>query len=300
MYSFVEAKVKDTLKSDEVMWDRQAFLGVNYKTTIVDIVNKLVTNIVPEYSFNGNIMHLNISVVRKSIQDYTLRKKDPFNINCFVDVGANTSSDDNAVVTEAEQFDSYNAKHDELPIVIRHTFADDTINKILARKNIVLDPSILDFYYKNIKFSEFQQFIIYASFYRYFGGTDNMHGLNYEQWMKLAVTATELLDRSGIPELSKYTVGIKNKHYVSKMESRFVRTALAADPLYQHIINTKYKSVKNIIVKKNNFIENKITYLTNNEFIYNTPDVNLNGKIIQRDDDAIRNGVLKFYSTIIF
>ena len=68
------------------MWERQAFLATNYKGTIEDIVNKLITNIVPEYSFKYNTMHLNVSVVRKSIQDYVFRKKDPFSINCFVDV----------------------------------------------------------------------------------------------------------------------------------------------------------------------------------------------------------------------
>lgn len=300
LYSFVESKVKSTLKSDESMWERQVFLGVNYKSTIEDIVNKIITNIVPEYDFDGNIMHLNVSVVRKSIQDYTLRKKDPFNINCFIDVDTNTQDDDNSVVTEAEQFDSYSSKNDELTLVIRHTFMEDTVNKIMSRKNVVIDPETYKFYFENIKFHEFQQFAIYSSFHSYFGGTENICGINQEMYVKLMLTVTEVMRRSGIDELVKYVTGVKNKHYVSKKEGRFSRTALFNDSLYNHIINTKYRNVKNIINKKNNFIESKITYLMNNEFCYNTPIRELNGRIIPRSEEEIRNGVLKFFNTMIF
>lgn len=300
LYSFVEAKVEDTRKSDAAMWERQEFLGVNYKTTIEDIVNKLVTNIVPEYDFKGNIMHLNVSVVRKSIQDYTLRKKDPFNINCFVDVDSNTQSDDNAVVTEAEQFDSYNAKHDELPIVIRHTFMDHTVNTILARKNMELDPNLIQFYMQNLKMHEFQQFAIFSSFHQYFGGTENMYGINQEMYVKLMLAVIEMMNRSGIGSIAKYVSGAKDKHYISKKDSRLSRSELIIDPLYSHIISTKYKNVKNVITKKNNFIENKITYLMSNEFIYNTPIAELNGKIIPRDENEIRTGVLQFFNSLIY
>lgn len=301
LYSFVELKVINTLKVDETMWSRQEFLGVNYKTTIEEIVGKLVTNIVPEYSFSGNTMHLNVSVVRKSIQDYTLRRKDPFSINCFVDVDANTSDDDNAVVTEAEQFDSYNAKHDELPIIIRHTFMDHTVNTIIIRKGVILNQSDIDFYMKNLSIHEFQKFVIMASFRSYFGGTENMYGINEENWVKLMLVAVELLKRSG-PEtaaIAKYVTAFKEKHYVSKKESRLSRSILLTNPLYNHIISTKYKSVKNIISKKNNFIENRITYLMSNEFVYNTPIAELNGKIIPRDEEEIMTGVLKFFDSQI-
>ena len=300
LYSFVEAKVKDTLNSDEAMWDRQAFLGVNYKTTIETIVNKLIVDIVPEYSFCGNAMHMNVAVVRKSIQDYTLRKKDPYNINCLVDADSNTSDDDNAIVSESEQFDSYNAKHDELSIVLRHTFAEDTVNKLIARKGIVLDPAEVDWYVKNVRFHEFQTFVIFASNVKGFGGTENIYSINQELYVKLMLATAKSMDNMGLSSLSKYVLGAKNRHYISRKESRLSRSQLLNDPLYQHIVNTKYKNVKNVITKKNNFIESRVSYLMNNEFTYNCPNKELNGRIIPRNEEQIRRDVLQFFNSFVF
>ena len=300
LYAFVETKIKDSLKSDEAMWERQAFLATNYKGTIEDIVNKLITNIVPEYSFKYNTMHLNVSVVRKSIQDYVFRKKDPFSINCFVDVDANTSDDDNAIVSEAEQFDSYNAKHDELPIIIRHTFMDHTVNKILQLKNVTLDPIEVEYYMTNYSLNEFQRFIIMSAFRSYFGGTENMYGLNLENWVKLMLCAKVMFERGGkeLASIAKYITAKRERHFMSKKETRVSKAMLVSDPLYIHLTNTKYKNVKNVL-KKNNFIEYRMLYLLSNEFSYNTPNQEYNGKIIPKDEDEIRCGVLKVFDAVI-
>jgi hypothetical protein len=305
MYAFVEHKVKQTFKSDAMMWERTAFLGINYKTTIEDTVNKLITNIIPEYQFTGNIIHLNIAVIRKSIQDYTLRKKDPFNIKCFVDADPNVQSDDNNIVTEAEQFDSYSSNHDEFNVIIRHTFAQDTVNKIIMRKGVTINPEEYKYYVNAMKnnsvsyIHEFQQFTIFSAFYRYFGGTENIYGLNLEQWVSLMLSICDILKQNGIGDLCKYVTGVRNKHYIQKKEARLSRQQLYMDPMYNHIISTKYRSIKSLIEKKKNFIETNILLLTTNEYTYNTPDQSLNGKIIIRNDEEIRHGILSFFQNII-
>lgn len=305
LYSFVEHRVRQTYKSDAAMWDRQTFLGINHKSTIEDIVNKIITNIFPEYQFEGSVINLNIAVILRSIHDYTFRKKDPYNIKCFVDADPNTQSDDNNIVTEAEQFDSYSSTHDEFAIIIRHTFAQDTVNKILARKGITINPEELQYYInasKNISVQnihEFQQFCVFSAYYRYFGGTENIYGVNLEQWITLMLGICDILRSNGIPELCKYVTGIRNKHYIQKKEARLSRQQLYLDPTYNHIINTKYKSIKNIISKKKNFIESNILLLTTNEYTYNTLDQSLNGRIIVKNDDEIRKGVLSFFQNVI-
>lgn len=302
LYAFVENRVKDSLKSDDRMWERQEFLGTIWKSITEDILNnKLLANIVPEYSFKFNIIHLNVSVVRKSIQDQVIRGKDPYSINCFVEVDSNTSDDDNAIVTEAEQFDSYNAKHDEFPIIIRHTFMEDTVNKILNRKNVVLNPNDIEFYKKNLSINEFQRFAIMSCFHSQFGGSENLYGLNQENWIKLMLCVVEMFKRGGseTEAIAKYVTAKRERHYVLKKETRVSRATLLNDPLYNYLINTKYKNVKNIINKRNNFIENKIGYILSNEFSYNTPIVELHGKTIPRNEDEIRIGVLKFFTSFI-
>jgi hypothetical protein len=304
LYAYVEHKVQQTFKSDAVMWERITFLGVNHKTTTEDIVNKIITNIIAEYQFDGNVINLNTSVILRSTQDYTLRKKDPFNIKCFVD-SDNTQTDDNNIVAEAEQFDSYSSNYDEFNIIIRHVFAKDTVNKIIMRKGVVIDQNELQFYLSNFNnvtvqhIHDFQQFIIFSSFYSYFGGTENIYGVNYEQWVLLTLAICDILKKNGIPELCKYVTGIRNKHYIVKKEARVSRQQLYIDPIYNHIVQTKYKSIKSIIDRKKNFIESNILLLSTNEYTYNTPDLSLNGKVIIKNDDEIRHGVLSFFQNII-
>lgn len=300
LYSFVESKVKDTLQSDEPMWERQAFLAVNYKTTIDAILNKLIVDIVPEYAFIGNVMHMNVAVVRKSIQDYTLRRKDPFSINMLVDADNNTSDDDNAVVSESEQFDSYNAKHDEFSIVIRHTFAEHTVNTIISRKGVVIEQSEIDWYMEHIRFHEFQTFVIFSAVTNAFGGTENVYSLNKELYVKLMLCIVKVMEVSGLGSLAKYVTATKNRHYISRKETRLSRNALLNDPMYQYIVENKYSGVKNIIDKKNNFLESIISKISNNEYVYNTPNPDLNGRIIPRDDVQIRKDILKFISSFVF
>lgn len=299
VYDFVQTKVFDTIKSDETMWERQAHFGVNPKITTEQIVSKLIVDIIPEVSFNGNVINMFATVTRKSVLDYTLRKKDLYNINQISEIDNASDDNDNAVVSESDMFDAMNAKHDAFGVLIRHTFTTDTVNKIIERSGIIINPEDVEYYMKNIHFHKFQTFAIFSSCLSAFGGTENLYGLNQENYIRLMLMICKRLEASGLRELSYYISGIKNRHYIAKKESRIFNQQLIADPLYQYIINNKYSNIKNIIDKKNNFISSRISFLTSNEFSYNLPDSNLTGQIIPRNDDLIRQQVLRFFVEFI-
>lgn len=299
VYDFVQTKVFDTIKSDETMWERQAHFGVNPKITTEQIVSKLIVDIIPEVSFNGNVINMFATVTRKSVLDYTLRKKDLYNINQISEIDNASDDNDNAVVSESDMFDAMNAKHDAFGVLIRHTFTTDTVNKIIERSGVIINPEDVEYYMKNIHFHKFQTFAIFSSCLSAFGGTENLYGLNQENYIRLMLMICKRLEASGLRELSYYISGIKNRHYIAKKESRIFNQQLVADPLYQYIINNKYNNIKNIIDKKNNFISSRISFLTSNEFSYNLPDSNLTGQIIPRNDDLIRQQVLRFFVEFI-
>lgn len=299
VYDFVQTKVFDTIKSDETMWERQAHFGVNPKITTEQIVSKLIVDIIPEVSFNGNVINMFATVTRKSVLDYTLRKKDLYNINQISEIDNASDDNDNAVVSESDMFDAMNAKHDAFGVLIRHTFTTDTVNKIIERSGVIINPEDVEYYMKNIHFHKFQTFAIFSSCLSAFGGTENLYGLNQENYIRLMLMICKRLEASGLRELSYYISGIKNRHYIAKKESRIFNQQLVADPLYQYIINNKYSNIKNIIDKKNNFISSRISFLTSNEFSYNLPDSNLTGQIIPRNDDLIRQQVLRFFVEFI-
>ena len=299
VYDFVQNKVFDTIKSDEAMWERQAHFSVNPKITTEQIVSKLIVDIIPEVSFNGNVINMFATVTRKSVLDYTLRKKDLYNINQISDIDNASDDNDNAVVSESDMFDAMNAKHDAFGVLIRHTFTTDTVNKIIERSGVSISQNDVDYYMKNIHFHKFQTFAIFSSCLSAFGGTENLYGLNQENYIRLMIMICKRLEASNLRELSYYVSGIKNRHYIAKKESRIFNQQLVSDPLYQYIVNNKYGGIKNIIDKKNNFISSRISFLTSNEFSYNLPDSDLTGQIIPRNDDLIRQQVLRFFAEFI-
>jgi len=299
IYEFVESKVSPTIKSDEPMWERQSYFSANPKTTIEVIINKFIVDIIPEISFNGNAINMFSTVARKTVLDYTLRKKDSFNINLLSDVDNASDDNDNAVVSESDTFDSMNAKHDAFGVLIRHTFTTDTVDKIIERSGVTVEQSDVDYYMKNIHFHKFQQFAIFSSCISAFRGTENLYGLNKENYIRLMLALCRRLESVGLQNLSYYISGIKNRHYISKKESRIAHSLLIQDPLYQYIVENKYNGIKNIIDTKNNFIKSRIDFLQNNEFRYNLPDSDLNDTIIVRDDNTIRTSVLRFFNEFI-
>lgn len=239
------------------------------------------------------------TVTRKTVLDYTLRKKYLYNINCMVDIDNNTDDNDNSVVSESETFDAMNSKHDAFSTLIRHTFTEDTVNKIIERNGIIINPDDVDYYMKNIHFHKFQTFAIFSSCISAFGGTENLYGLNQENYIKLMLMICKMCENSGLRELSYYISGIKNRHYIAKKESRSTRLMLMQDPLYQYIVKNKYNNIQNVIDKKNNIICNRIEFLISNEFSYNLPDSELTGMIIPKDEDTIRQEVLRFFNEFI-
>lgn len=297
LYMFVQRKVEKTLHTDAVMWERQAFLGVNPKTATEDIMNKLITNIMPQYMFERIIMNLNAVMTKKTVTQYILRKKDPYNISMIVDTDASQVNDD-SLVSDTEIYDSYSNKKNELTLLIRKFFITDTIEKIMERNNVTITPSEFKFYHDNNKIHNFQTFAIFQTFFKYFGGTENIYSCTKGSYVQLLIILTKMLDTVETGELIKYVTGTRTRHYINKRESRSLRNTIAQDPVYKTILETKYSNVQNVI-RRNNFIESKILFLINNEFVYNMYGVTNNGSPIERNEEEIKESVLKFFSRLI-
>jgi hypothetical protein len=250
-----------------------------------------------------NLMSLNSVMIKMTVSQYILRRRDPYSINSIVDSDI-ASSDDDAVITEAEVFDSYNNRRNEFFMFVRRAFNTDTIEKIAKRNNVIIQPEEFAFYHSNLKFHQFQTFAVTQMGFSYFGGIDNVHAISKNEYIQLLIILITLLRRTDNEALARYVTGTRSRHYINKHESKAFRANLMTDPQYQSIIENKYKSIKNIL-KKNNFIENLSLSLVNNEYILNMWDQdsrrpNLsNGSIIPCNENDIRESVLKFFSRVI-
>lgn len=297
LHTYVVRAVQKTRVTDKVMWDRLMILGVTPENAIDDTLNKLITNVIPKYIFEKNIMNLNTVVIRKSIMSYTLRKRDPYTIYSLSDSDG-VATDDDAIVSEIDIFDSYNTQRDESIILFRKHAIQRNIDIIQMREQVEITPEEIEFYSKSKRYHEFQKSAICFMFSRYFGGVENIiGGCRKEDWVRLMIILVKVMERMGIGYLSHFVTSIKQNHAFKRL-SKFLDNAINNDPLYQEIIEKKYRSVMGMFERRN-FIKQFIIMIINNTYIYNTHNHPLNGQFIEKDEIKIKDEVLQFFNSCI-
>jgi hypothetical protein len=298
LYTFVESAVNRTRYSDRIMWERLMILGVTPENVIHETVNKLIINVIIKYSFTQNIMNLNTVVIRKSVMSYTLRKKDPFTLYALTD-SEQQSSDDDSISSEIDIFDSYNTQRDESVLLFRRYGIEHDIKIIQYRENIQILPEELEFYSKEKRYHEFQKYIICFIFSKYFGGVSNViGGCSKEDWVKLIIISTKLLNSLGLTYLSEFISGVR-VNYTFKRMSKFLDNYILEHPLYNTILEKKYRSILGLIEKRN-IIKNLVICIINNTYMYNSYGNNLNGQYIDKSDETkIVDQILEFFNTFI-
>lgn len=297
LHLFVERGVKRTLYVDAVMWDRLKILGITPDNVVEDTMCKLVTNVIPKYDFDMNIMNLNTVVIRKSVMSYTLRKKDPYTL-FSLSSNEGKSGDDDSILSEVEIFDSYNTQRDESKMIYRKYGTSRDIGIIMAREGITASPEEIEFYTHSKRYHDFQKNSIYYTFSRYFSGIENIiGGCKKEDWIKLIITLKKMLERVGLNYLSEF-VSADRHEFSYKRLSKYTDNYINDHPLYQDIVEKKYKMV-NGIFEKRNFIKNMINSIFNNTYTYNSYGNPRNGQYIEKNEEKIINEVLNFYNSFV-
>jgi len=297
LHLFVQRAIKKTEYTDAVMWERLKILGTTPENVIEDTMNKLITNVIPKYDFDQNIMNLNTVVIRKSVMSYTLRKKDPYTIFSLSSTEGH-STDDDSILTEVEIFDSYNTQRDEAVMIFRKYGTSRDINIIAAREGVVITQEEIDFYKDKVRYHDLQKTAIYYVFSKYFSGIENIiGGCKAEDWIKLIIIIKKMLERMGLKYLSEFISGERGEFSYKRL-SKYMDNRINEDPLYKELMDKKYKSVQGIIEKRNP-IKNMIISIFNNTYKYSSYGNPLNGQYIEKDEERIVREVLNFFNSFI-
>lgn len=294
---FVQRAVNKTTYTDAPMWDRMRILGTTPDGVIEDTMNKLITNVIPKYDFDQNIMNLNTVVIRKSVMSYTFRREDPYTIFSLSSTEGK-STDDDSILTEVEIFDSYNTQRDESVMIFRKYGTSRDIDIIAKREGVVITQEEIDFYKQNKRYHDLQKTAIYYVFSKYFSGIENIiGGCRSEDWVKLIIILKKILERMGMKYLSEFISGEKIEFSYKRL-SKYMDNLINEDPLYKSLMEKKYKSVQGIIEKRNP-IKNMIISIFNNTYKYSSYNNPLNGQYIEKDEERIIKEVLNFFNLFI-
>lgn len=297
LHVFVQRAVQKTLYTDAVMWERLMILGVTPEIAIEDTMNKIITNVLPKFSFDHNILNLTTVVIRKSIMSYTLRKKDPYTLYSLSDTDG-SATDDDSTVAETEIFDSYNTQRDEVVLLFRRFGTPRDVEMIRKREGVEINHKELQFYMEGKHYHEFQKSAICFAFSKYFGGTQNIiSGCRKEDWSKLIIILKRSMERLGLHYLSDF-LSAQRESYSYKRISKVIENYIEENEKYQEILQKKYKSVQGIFERRN-FIKYIVTAIINNTYIYYSYGNPKNGQYIEKNEFIIVDQVIQFFYSLI-
>lgn len=304
LYRHVQKYMDKTQVTDKQGMTRLQIYGVTADSTIDAVMKKLLTNILPRYKFDEDIMKFNQSVIRTSIEVYTLRKKDPIPARCLISDSENfNDEDDNGM----ELFDQFNKSRNEKMIFYRKSLSGRTMEKIAQKYNIFIPSNEMDFYRKNIEITPLQINLISQVFAKDFGGVENISGCNEQDMIYGIVILHKRMLKLNLINLANLILAKKTYSVLNKTQSKNILKKIEAHPLYEKIINSRYKFVKGLFLNKivaknerNHPMVDLLKIIMNDNYVYNgfgDPD---NGKIINKNEDDIINEVLNIYLTLIF
>lgn len=295
LHTYIYRIVMKTQNTDKIMWDKLKILSKTPETVVEEAVKRIIVDVFPKFEFEKNIVNF-ITVATRKFVNWTIRKEHPVSIYTLSDVEGSTSNDD-AVITEADLFDSYNVKRDETIIFLRKEFVMDTIQKIMIREKVEILPEELQFYKETVKFHYIQTSAIFQAFAHYFGGSENIYGCNKEQYVMLMIILVKMMRRLGINELAQYILAHRQNYNYRRISKTF-DNMLFNNPMYKELIENKYKFITNLIENKN-FIRNMFVVSINNNYSYNEYNNPKNGQIIEKNEELLCKDVLSFFNMII-
>lgn len=303
LYRHVEKFMNRISISDQAGLERLQFYGYTVNSIIETVIKKLTTNILPKYEFTKDIMKFNQSVLRSSVEVYTLRKQDEFPAHCLISDDESFGDDDKDGM---DIFSRYNKAKDEKTIIYRKVLSGMTIDKIAQKYQIKLDLKELEYYYNTIDITPLQVALITQIFAKEFEGSENISGCyKYDVIKGLVILHKRMLNLNLI-NLANLIISKKSNSILSKCQLKSLSKKVQSHPMYDKIINNRYSFVKELFEtkitnknEKNHPIIELMRIIMNENYIYNGYNDPDNGKPIPKNEDQILNEVLDMYAKMI-
>lgn len=299
IYMYLKNYINSSKYSDKELWEKLQIHNINPEQSLHNTLYLLITNIIPKFDIDGDVMNYMDVTIRQTIFNFTLRRNMDvtfYSMNDIIDV-SKTENDD-SVIKDTEMFDSYNIKHNETHIIIRKHFIDDTIEKIRERLDIPpLDEREYNWYKRNLALHNIQTQFILNSFAMYFSGTENMYAMNKSRYIRLMMILNAYLRKIDINNLPHFICGKHLGHSYMRI-SKSLLNALSNDNRYISLMEDKYRYIRKF-VEKNDFIKKLIVDIVNNMYEYNEYKNKNNGSKIKISEIEIMHDVLNYFTEVI-
>lgn len=303
LYRHIQKHMEKTEKTDKPGLTRLQIYSITISSTIETVLKKILTNMLPIYVFDKDVMKFNQSVIRTSIDIYTLRKQDPIPARCIINDGEGFGDEEN---TGMELFQSYNKNKNEKTIIFRKFASDLTMDAIARRYDVTYTNAEYNFYLKNIQINNLQVTLVSQILATDFGGADNISGCDEKTFIKGIIIIHKRMLRLGLINLANLIVAKKTSTILNKCQLRTLIKKIQANPAYNKVIENRYTFIKDLFVNKittkadkNHPIIDIMKTLMNENYVYNGYNDPDNGKPIHKDEDKLLDEVINLYQLLI-
>ena len=277
-------------KTNKTLWDISNIRGFCPTINANDAVNTVLMQVMPKYTFEGNMITYNISSVRNNIK-YNIDIKYEYD---YIPLSSSKrDGEDNT--SQLDKYENHCQKTDEELILQNHFRANKVMDMIINFGGYVSQDEI-DFYRKELTrngqylVNRFQQNLVNNMFSRFFGDTVSINSINGDQYIALIVIAKRILLRDGMILLpyiiSSSIIRISTRTSLCKKELMKIEQSE-----YYNDLLKKYNGNEKIVKQ---FFSLVATTLSSGFKIIDYDNPDNNGKEVVMESDIIIDELLRF------
>ena len=287
LYETANTNIQKNEQSNSTIWAKQDIRGRNVTTHSLSSVDNIILNIIPKYIFSQNIISMNYSSI---INNTGFQITDIGFEYSFIPLSSSKRDEDN--LSDCDKFESNLIKQDESKYIAVKVNCSETM-KIIESIYGPFDEEELEYYFKQYNDDDWlnglQKQLIFLLFYKYFGDSESIKGINKKDYFKLMIAAKKILLNNNMIMLPYIISGKIEKMVGRKSLNKKESTKLENSENYPAVI-AKYKNDK--IVK---IILGYIASIISSDFrIIDMHNPNINGAKIVIIPDIIIEEMLLF------
>ena len=291
LYETSSTSMNSHYKANPILWIISEIRGYSPTINANDAINILIMQVIPKYTYSGNVITYNISSVRNNIK-YNIS-----DISYEYDYSSLSSSkrDGEDNTSQFDKFEAHLIKTDE-SLVLQNDFRAEKVMESIVARFGPFDQNEIDFYRKSLishgrpLINKFQQGLVNYMFFRYFGDTVSINSINADQYVILMIATKRILLNQGM-KLLPYIIA-----------SNIIQISSRTTLCKKELIKLEQSEYYNDIKRKYNGDEKKVrqiqaliaTMLSSKFTIIDYYDPSINGMDIKIESDILIDEVLRF------
>ena len=291
LYETAITTMESDYKTNKTLWDMSGIRGYSPTINANDAINTVIMQVMPKYTFAGNVITYNITSVRNNIK---------YNISDisyeydYVSISSSKRDGEN----NTSQFDNFEAHLEKIDegLILQNDFRANLIMKQLTMNFGPVSKDEIDFYRKELTrngqylVNKFQHNLIRNMFSKYFGDTVSINSINSDEYITLIIIAKRMLLRDGMKLLpyiiSSNVIRISTRTSLCKKELMKIESSD-----YYNDLLKKYNGNEKIIKQLLSLVA---TTLSSGFKVIDYDDASINGMEVVMESDILIDEMIRF------